>query len=403
MGGPHHQLGGVLRPGHLDQRRRHVGADHLDEPPPQVVEQGAVLDQPLRPGAGQAVVGSDVHADQLGLGPHGHAGRPPDEDGAAAGAGERDHHPLLGLPRPGDVVALAVVVELLVDPVGHPQQGELAQGGEVAGAEVVGEGGVDALRGIDVAVGQPPAQRLGGHVDQLDLVGGPHHRVGHRLVLGDPGDPLHHVVERLEMLQVDGGDDVDAGVEQLLDVLPSLGVLGPGSVGVGQLVHQHQLRLAGQQPVDVHLLEGLAPVLDGATGEDLQIADLGVGLGPAVLLHPADHHVGAPFLPAPALVEHGVGLADPRRGAEIEPELCPVPSGCRHRVRVEAVADARGGPDQRARAVVELLPQPVHVGVQVLRLPSVAGAPHGREDHLVGAGLARRGGPGRTGPRTPWR
>jgi len=42
-------------------------------------------------------------------------------------------------------VALPVVVELLVDPIGHPQQGQLAQRREVAGTEVVAEGGVDAL------------------------------------------------------------------------------------------------------------------------------------------------------------------------------------------------------------------------------------------------------------------
>ena len=82
---------------------------------------------------GQAVVGPHVDPDQLGLGPHGHPGRPADQHGAAGGAGERHDDPLLGLPRPGDVVALAVVVELLVDPVGHPQQRQLAQGGEVAG------------------------------------------------------------------------------------------------------------------------------------------------------------------------------------------------------------------------------------------------------------------------------
>jgi hypothetical protein len=170
-------------------------------------------------------------------------------------------------------------------------------------------------------VGQPAAQRLGVHVDQLDLVGGPDLAVGDRLVLDDPGDPLHHVVERLEVLEVDGGDDVDAGVEQLPDVLPALDVARPGGVGVGQLVHQDQLGVAGQQAVEVHLLDGPPPVVEGAAGEDLQVPDLGVGVGPAVLLHPADHHVGAPLASAPPLAEHGVRLADTGGGPEIEPEL----------------------------------------------------------------------------------
>ena len=321
VGGAHHQLGGVLGSGHLHQGGCHVGADHLDVAPAEVVEEGTVLDETVVPRPGERVVGADVDPDQLGLGPHGHAGGPADEHGAAPRAGERDHHPLLGLPRPDDVVALAVVVELLVHPVGDPQQGQLPQRGEVAGAEVVPEGGVDALGRIDVAVGQPPAQGLGGHVDQFDLVGGPHHRVGHRLLLGDPGDLLHHVVERLEVLEIDRRDDVDAGVEELLDVLPAFGVPRTGGVRVGELVDQHQLRLALEQPVEVHLLDGLAAVLDRPSGEDLQVADLSVGVGTAVVLHPADDHVGAPLLPTPPLVEHGEGLADTRGSTEIEPQL----------------------------------------------------------------------------------
>ena len=218
-------------------------------------------------------------------------------------------------------MALAVVVELLVDAVGHPQQGQLAQGGEVAGPEVVAQGGVDALRRVDVAVGQAATEGLGGHVDQLDLVGGPDHPVGHRLLLGHAGDPLDHVVERLEVLEVDCRDDIDAGVEQVVDVLPALGVPRSRDVGVGQLVDQDQLGLAGQQPLEVHLLEGLAPVLDSPAGEDRQVPDLGVGLGTSVVLHPADHHVGAALPASPALVEHGVGLADTGCGPKVEAEL----------------------------------------------------------------------------------
>ena len=88
----------------------------------------------------QAVVGADVHAEQLAVGPLGDAGGPPDEVVAAGRAGEGHDHPLAGLPRLGDAVALAVLLEGVVDPVGHPQQRQLAEGAEVAGPEVVGRG-----------------------------------------------------------------------------------------------------------------------------------------------------------------------------------------------------------------------------------------------------------------------
>ena len=73
----------------------------------------------------------------------------------------------------------------LVDPVGDPHERKLPQRAEVALAEVVRQRRVDLLRRVDVAVRHAPAQRLRRHVDDLDLVGRPHHRVGDRLALLD--------------------------------------------------------------------------------------------------------------------------------------------------------------------------------------------------------------------------
>ena len=96
----------------------------------------------------------------------------------------------------------AVSVELLVDLVGEPQQGEFAQRGEVADAEVVAERGVDLLRLVDVAVRHPPAQRLRRHVDEFDLLGPADDRVRDRLPLRYAGDLLDDVVDGLEVLHV---------------------------------------------------------------------------------------------------------------------------------------------------------------------------------------------------------
>ena len=156
----------------------------------------------------------------------------------------------------------AVALQRDVDLVGHPQQRQLAQRGEVARLEVVGERGVDLLGGVDVAVREPAPQRLGGDVDQLELLGAAHDLVGHGLPLPHTGDPLDDVVERLEVLDVHRGRHVDAGVEQLLDVLPALGVPRAGRVGVGELVDEHDLGLAGEHRVEVHLVEPGVPPTD---------------------------------------------------------------------------------------------------------------------------------------------
>ena len=88
--------------------------------------------------------------------------------------------------------------------------------------------------------------------------------VGHGLAHADARDLRDDVVEALDVLDVEGGVDVDAGGQQLLDVQIALGVAAAGRVGVGELVDQHELRAAREDGVEVHLLERLALVVDAA-------------------------------------------------------------------------------------------------------------------------------------------
>src|SRR5204862_4166492 len=68
----------------------------------------------------------------------------------------------------------------------------------------------------------------------------------------------------------------------------------------------------------VHLLERRPAVLDLLAGDDLEVADLRSGVRATVHLDEADDDVLAPFVPTPALVEHGVGLADARGCALVD-------------------------------------------------------------------------------------
>ena len=158
------------------------------------------------------------------------------------GAGQRDEDALARLPRLGDAVLRPVVREGLVDAVADPGERELAEGGQVAGPEVVRERGVDALGGVDVAAREAVAERDRREVDELDLVGAPHDLVGDRLALLHAGDLLDDVVQRLEVLHVHRRDDADPGREQLLHVLPALLVARPGRVRVRELVDERDLR-----------------------------------------------------------------------------------------------------------------------------------------------------------------
>ena len=82
----------------------------------------------------------------------------------------------------------------------------------------------------------------GREIDQLDRVGAVEHRVRHGLAHAHVRDLGDDVVEALDVLDVDRGVDVDAAVEQLLDVEIALGMAAAGRIGMGELVDQHDLR-----------------------------------------------------------------------------------------------------------------------------------------------------------------
>ena len=207
-------------------------------------------------------------------------------------------------------MAFAVLAERLVDPVGDPEQCELAQRREVAGPEVVAERGVDLLGLVDVAVRHAAAERLRRHVDELDLLGLAHDRVGDRLALRDAGDALDDVVHRFEVLDVERRDHFDARREQLLDILPPLLVAGSRNIRVRELVDEHDLGCPSEDRIDIHLLERLVPVLQASPRNDLQVGDLFRGAFATVGLDETDDEVGAAVLAATALVQHREGLAD---------------------------------------------------------------------------------------------
>ena len=131
------------------------------------------------------------------------------------------------------------------------------------------------------------------------------------------------------MLDVDRGVDVDAAAQQFLDVEIALGMAAAGRVGVRELVDQHDLRPAGEDGVEVHLLERLALVLDAPARNDLEAFEQRLGLLAAVGLDDADDDVVAVLLARAGLLQHLVGLADAGRGTDEDPELADAPSSRR--------------------------------------------------------------------------
>ena len=166
------------------------------------------------------------------------------------------------LPDGRDGALAAVLAHLVVDAVRGAAQRELAQRDQVALAEEILDGALGLLRQVDLALAQALQQLVGRQVDQHHFVGLVEHVVGHRLPDADAGDAADHVVQAFDVLDVDGRIDVDAGVEQLVDVLPAFRVARAGRVGVREFVDQEQRRAARERGVEIEFAQRAAAVLD---------------------------------------------------------------------------------------------------------------------------------------------
>ena len=126
------------------------------------------------------------------------------------------------------------------------------------------------------------------------------------------------------MLDVDGGDDGDARVQEFEHVLVALAVLRAGGVRVRQLVNDGDRGPAADDRPHVQLFEGDAAVLQLARGDALQVADARGGLRAPVRLDEGDDDVHALALEVVRLFEHLVGLANAGGRADVDAQPRPL-------------------------------------------------------------------------------
>ncbi len=117
-----------------------------------------------------------------------------------------------------------VSAHLRVDALGGAAERELAKRDEVPLAKKLSSARIACVGHVHLALAQAPEELVDGQVDEAHVVGFVEHGVGHRLAHGDAGDLRDDVVQALEVLHVERREDVDAGVEELFDVLPALDV-----------------------------------------------------------------------------------------------------------------------------------------------------------------------------------
>ncbi len=157
---------------------------------------------------------------------------------------------------------------------------------------------------------------VGGKVDQLDIIGLFEHRVRHRFTHPNTCDLSNHIVQALHVLHVDGRIDVDASLQEFHDVLPSLRVPRTRGIGMGQLIHQDELRVPGERCVKIEFLQCRSAMLDQAWRQNRQPFQQGFCFRTTVRFDPPDDHID---LVTPLLVrslQHRVGFPHACCGAE---------------------------------------------------------------------------------------
>ena len=194
---------------------------------------------------------------------------------------------------------------------------------QVALAEKILHRPLGLLRGVDLAFFQALQKVIRGKVDQLHLIGLFQHRVGQGFPHDDAGDLGHDVVEAFQMLNVEGGVNVDAAVQQFHHVLPALGVAGPLHVGVGQFVHQDEPGFPQKGCVQIKFPQLGAVVIDRDGGKDFQPFQKGGGFLAAVGFHDTDDRVDPFGLLSPGRFQHGVGFPHAGGGAEKDLQFAP--------------------------------------------------------------------------------
>ncbi len=231
------------------------------------------------------------------------------------------HHHLrhgTGLVRIRLEQALAAIQE-----IGDFAEGDFPQAREVGFREEISHRLLDPVGRIDLTQLEPLDQIFRRQIDIHDLVCLGDDRIGNAFLDPDARGRLDHIAERFEMLDVERGDDTDAGLEQFLDVLVALVVAAARRVGMGKLIHQDDGRFALEDRGEVHFLD-FDPVVGGhPRRNDFERADLRRRFRALVRLDIADDHVDAPLLQAISFHQHGVGLADAGGRTEVDLELAP--------------------------------------------------------------------------------
>ena len=254
-----HDLGSAQFPGLLDQRRPDIICSNSHQRRAKRGGEGKIVGQLVALGAphGPRTAAFDHHGGPWRIIYVSHPFGMADDLCTTLAGADRDQQPLARY----EITLLAARLELVGQAAIHASrrkaQGQFAQGRQLVRREEIRQRSPRGVGQIDFASLEPLDQGFGRQVDndQLGLV---QHPVRNRLPHPDMGEACNDVVQALDMLDIDRRRNVDARIQQFLDILPALGMAASRSVAVSKLVDQYQVGIARQRRVNVKFLETVA-------------------------------------------------------------------------------------------------------------------------------------------------
>ena len=150
---------------------------------------------------------------------------------------------------------------ILADVFRRETQGQFAQRGQISNAEKTVLRGGGAFGQINFSRREPRAQFVRRQIHQLEFRIR-QRRVRHGLVNRHAGDLRDGLGAAFEVLDVERGENVNARIEQFQHVLITLRMTRFRRVGMRELVHENQLRFAGERGIQIKFTQLNAAIFD---------------------------------------------------------------------------------------------------------------------------------------------
>ena len=153
--------------------------------------------------------------------------------------------------------------------------------------------------------------------NDFDFVRTPDERNGHGRIDVFSGDAFHLLAQLRDVLNVDGCNHLDPGVEEFLNILPAGWIPGPGRVIVSQTINEADGGMTFQNGEDINR----GSMIDWFERDHLQFPEQLLDLRRRLSLHSPDDHVLATLAAASGFVEHTEGFAHARCVAKEDLEI----------------------------------------------------------------------------------